>query len=143
MNKIGLDFNQIKHLNKLGINTDNGSIYLTIIEYPSENGISTQYFYSFYKVSIQNMVCKNATVKVIPTFSLQDIWNLLPDEIICENDMRAKLHIHNNSICYEYEDEEVKLIALASIIHDNQLIDAAYDMLCKLAEGKYINVNKQ
>jgi len=142
MSKIGLDLNQIKYLNKLGINTDNGSVYLTIIEYPSENGTSTQCFYSFYKVSVQNMACENATVKVIPTFSLQDIWNLLPEEIICENNMRAKLYIHNNSIYYKYEDEEVKFVALETMIRDKQLIDAAYDMLCKLVEDGYINVNK-
>lgn len=57
--------------------------------------------------------------------------------------MRAKLYIHNNLIYYEYKDEEVKFVALETMIRDEQLIDAAYDMLCKLVEDGYINVNKQ
>lgn len=116
MNKQVLSIEQMEHLQELGLDTSKASCYI----WESEG---KEYLY-WGK-------CEDANG--IPTFTLQDILELLPKEI-CSNEITIYNHRVYRWWCIYY-------FGIYSV-ENKSLIDAAYEMLCCCAENGDIKVNE-
>lgn len=127
-----LDIKQMQHLRSLGID-DRHATFCRVI---TEKGIA--------KTMWHCLKCYNVKYRmIIPTFTLQDILDLLPKEIIDKDGYCNILNIgtFNNDwyLCYELSNEFEPLIAF----ENESIIDAAYDLLCWCVENGYIKTNKE
>lgn len=119
-----LSIEQMKHLQELGINTSTASMCWTLdCNYAR-------------RLVVHSVLSYDMTVKTaIPTFTLQDILELLPYKIIA-----GYLHIGRKSFSgnllffMEYPDH-VRF-------GGKSILDAAYDMLCWCIENGYIAKNE-
>lgn len=141
MSKQVLDISQMRHLKELGLDTSKASMHYWIItngEYSQEVG---EYVFSeeptctilmLYPYEFTNDAAIRR-VEDVPTFTLQDIIDLLPSTIEgCE------LEIHKVSVCYfDYESSRLLIYKV-----NQSLIDAAYEMLCWCVEKGYLPTNK-
>lgn len=139
MNQV-LQIEQMQHLKELGVDTKNASMcYRRMTRNYRGEIIEGRYVLSFNQPIISSNF---ETYEVIPTFTLQDILDLLP--VIIENDynkleLRIKRFVYENdkimyAVLYEKQDYIDWLI-----MHSNEnLIDSAYDMLCWCAENGYL-----
>lgn len=139
MNQV-LQIEQMQHLKELGVDTKNASMcYRRMTRNYRGEIIEGRYVLSFNQPIISSNF---ETYEVIPTFTLQDILDLLP--VIIENDynkleLRIKRFVYDNdkimyAVLYEKQDYIDWLI-----MHSNEnLIDSAYDMLCWCAENGYL-----
>ena len=130
MSKQCLDIHQMKHLKELGLDTSKASMCWCTF-----NGDTT--------LSVHDEYCyESASLHQIPTFTLQDILDLLP-KVILNDKYKGKLCIeyneHNNEWIMSYK--ELSVIVFYS--HDENLIDAAYEMLCWCIENGYVKTNKE
>ena len=130
MSKQCLDIQQMKHLKELGLDTSKASMCWCTF-----NGDTT--------LSVHDEYCyESASLHQIPTFTLQDILDLLP-KVILNDKYKGKLCIeyneHNNEWIMSYK--ELSVIVFYS--HDENLIDAAYEMLCWCIENGYVKTNKE
>lgn len=148
MSKQCLDIEQIKHLHELGLDTSKASMHYWIItngEYSQEVG---EYVFSeeptctilmLYPYESTNDAAIRQ-VEDVPTFTLQDILDILPKDITKEGcNWSASLYIdyENNRILYGSADRDGFEIYHEISICDN-VIDAAYEMLCWVLTNKYI-----
>ena len=120
----------MKHLKELGLDTSKASMCWCTF-----NGDTT--------LSVHDEYCyESASLHQIPTFTLQDILDLLP-KVILNDKYKGKLCIeyneHNNEWIMSYK--ELSVIVFYS--HDENLIDAAYEMLCWCIENGYVKTNKE
>jgi hypothetical protein len=119
-----LSIEQMKHLQELGINTSKASMCWTLdCNYAR-------------RLVVHSVLSYDMTVKTaIPTFTLQDILELLPYKIIA-----GFLHIGRKSFSgnllffMEYPDH----VRFAG----KSILDAAYDMLCWCIENGHIAKNE-
>lgn len=126
MGKIVLDIDQMKYLQKIGIDTSKASMcWVCLTKQPS--------------LSLYNKDYPKDDDKVIPAFTLQDILDLLPNKV--DEDTSYPIMIYSLSnlwyIRYGYY-EDLNIITLCS----EELIDASYEMLCWCAENGYIRIKK-
>lgn len=133
MSKQVLDILQIQHLKELGVDTSNASCYILEAE-----GEEYMYF------------GKCTDINGIPTFTLQDILDLLPKQIITNdihNDkVRLALDFFDDSFGYAYYFEtcgELSFYKKSCCYDGCLLIDAAYEMLCWCIENGYIETKKK
>ena len=165
MSKQCLDVQQMQHLQELGLDTTRfASVchYKTFFSYYFGEDTSTEWCVDFlYKYTERNgditLSPKNfagipdndgrdyADVQeIIPSFTLQDIFDLLPKEISREGcTWSASLYIdyENNRIAYGNTDREGFEI-YHEIMIEKDLIDAAYSMLCWAIDNKFVETNK-
>jgi hypothetical protein len=137
MSKQVLDIEQVKHLHELGLDTSKASAYWHRVVRMYTNEVVTNWFVSF----TESIACLG-TMKVesIKTFTLQDILDILPKDISREGcTWSASLYIdyENNRIAYGNTDRDGFEIYHEIPICEN-IIDAAYEMLCWVLTNKYI-----
>ena len=127
-----LDVHQMQHLQELGMDTSNASMY-----WISYNGISVSIPSNFHLPTSDNdyVICD--------AYTLQDVLDALPESIL-KNDIQYWLSICRVSISIwmiSYSDD----VDLTTNLHHEEyesLIDAAYSMLCWAIENKFVETNK-
>ena len=125
-----LSIEQMQKLKELGINTSKTSM----IWFDGIGGIGR-------KLIIK---CNNDNYDKcdIPTLTLQDLIELIPDEIFCDG---ICYDLVINKDCFKYCKDSKDIHEFCNMIHcsyDDNILMAAYRMLVWLAENKYIKTNK-
>lgn len=116
MSKQCLDISQMQHLKELGVDTSKASCYTWYAE-------GKEYLY-WGK-------CKDSNGT--PVFTLQDILDLLPIKI-----EGCRLEFDKHKVSYfDYMNERT-----IKLKREQNLIDAAYEMLCWVIENGYLETNK-
>ncbi len=151
MSKQCLDIEQMQHLHELDLDTSKASMHYWIIrngEYSKEVGgyvFSEEPSYVSLNLHPYEFMNDAAIRQVedVPTFTLQDILDILPRDITKEGcNWSASLYIdyENNRILYGSADRDGFEIYHEIYICDN-VIDAAYEMLCWCIEkARQINI---
>lgn len=127
-----LSIEKMKHLEELGVNTDNAS--MTWMLYPYEEGKQPQLSlreWRTFKEPFRKEHC-------IPAFTLQDILDKLPCFIGNQVLTIQKLADSYTCLYMEYYTR-----SMINITESKELIDAAYKMLCWCIENGYIKVGKE
>lgn len=134
MNKQVLDRSQMEHLCELGIDTTQAT--MCQIKQHDDDGTSKDI------LCMHDEFCYEfSSLDPEPTFTLQDILDLLPNLIESQDE--------GNNYWLEFgtamEDEEWWYIRYMSVYgvklnyeEDEHLIDAAYEMLCWCIENEYV-----
>lgn len=121
-----LSIEQILHLKELGLDTSDGSMCFEWNESDSDNmvvvSLDADTNYDYYR----------------KTYTLQDILDKLPCFIGKEVLTIQKLA--NSYTCLYMEPYSRSII---KITESKELIDAAYDMLCRCIENGYVKVGKE
>mgnify|MGYP003478011607 CR=1 FL=1 len=127
-----LSVEQMQKLKKLGIDDSKAKIYWVRQTNSSKcnDPINGKYFLSLSKGD-NLMRCGFITYETTPTFTLQDMIELMPDDI----DYVFSLVISKNYIAYRNDDSNVEKHL---IYGDDSILENAYNMLVWLAENKYI-----
>ena len=131
MNKQCLDVQQMQHLQELGLDTSNASMY-----WISYNGISASIPSNFHLPTSDNdyVICD--------AYTLQNVLDALPIEIKYK-DKRCWLCIElaDEMIGYYYENVrfEHRWVYYEVVMIDESLIDAAYRLLIWVIENGYIS----
>lgn len=133
MSKQVLDVQQMQHLQELGLDTSNASMY-----WISYNGINVSIPSNFHLPTSDNdyVICD--------AYTLQDVLDALPKDISKDGcTWYASLYIdfENNRIAYGNTDRYGFEIYHEIMIEKN-LIDAAYSMLCWAIDNKFVETNK-
>lgn len=134
MSKQCLDVQQMQHLQELGLDTSNASMY-----WISYNGISVSIPSNFHLPTSDNdyVICD--------AYTLQDVLNALPIEIKYK-DKRCWLFVElaDEVIGYYYENShfEHKRVYYEMVMKDKNLIDVAYKLLCWAINNKFVETNK-
>lgn len=130
-----LDINQMKHLQELGLDTSDASIYWVRKSHGSkiDDESKGKWFLSLQKEFI---VCGFTSYEIIHTYTLQNIIDKLPPYLkpfqseqiifawIIERDTIAYRNVDDINDCFKH-------------FTDSYLIDAAYEMLCWVIENGY------
>ena len=135
-----LDVQQMQHLQEMGLNTSNASmLYCDLYD---EEYILVESKHRFDKEEnaillegVRNSViyCK----KVTPAYTLQDVLELLPGSV---NWNRLLITSNGCECMFQYALYESDPIVA---FHNEETIDAAYDMLCWCIENRYIKTENE
>lgn len=136
MSKQVLDVQQMQHLQELGLDTSNASMVWCKCDCEKE--------YSHLLPKDEDVFERCLAVKYIPAYTLQDVLDALQKDISKDGcTWYASLYIdfENNRIAYGNTDRYGFEIYHETMI-ENELIDAAYSMLCWAIENKFVETNK-
>ena len=144
MSKQVLDISQMQHLKELGVDTSKANFYWhrtkSLNNY--EDWDEWKLHYGVLRLARGFRVINCEYVRA---FTLQDILDLLPKEMMDKDDDKFVLRVEYGILCkvwyigYYYYDV---------VFNDDgfqigeELIDAAYKMLCWCAENGYLTTNK-
>ncbi len=127
MNDKVLSIEQMQHLQELGIDTSNASMfYVPKLDPKGE----------YCLLNVQ----PNPVIPYIPTYTLHDIIGMLPKEIVYNEDCYALtmcIYADMWHVCYSMSDE----FDYYKEFESESLLDAAYEMLCWCAEKGYLKSN--
>ena len=134
MSKQCLDVQQMQHLQELGLDTSNASMY-----WISYNGISISIPSNFHLPTSDNdyVICD--------AYTFQDVLELLPKELKPANECYW-LRIDLADECIYYYHETIDLMERRDKVfsyYGEELIDAAYNALCWCIENGYVKTNKE
>lgn len=139
MSKQVLDIEQMKHLQELGLDTSGASMcwWRRIRDFRGEK-VEDKWRLSFNKPHIVQNFEQNEN---IPTFTLQDILDLLPKEL--DSDARKYIldiwyGIYINKWCVGYTYGEYTYCD--DCFTGDNLIDVSYKMLCWCIKNEHIKV---
>lgn len=142
MSKYVLDISQMQHLKELGLDTSNASMALI---YTNSNGDVVDWENVNVDVHESSVGEYNPYLRrLYGAFTLQDILDLLPKEMRDKDDDKFVLKIEYGilhrvwHIGYYYYD--VAFNDNGSCSREN-LVDAAYEILCWCIENEYIKTN--
>lgn len=118
-----LSIDQMQHLKELGVDTSKASIYWARRSHGIGINDSSKgnWFLSLQK---EFMGVGFTAYEVVPTFTLQDIINILPNSI--DNNVLT-IRKHANGVSISYEDTYTR--SILSISEKEDIIEAAYKML--------------
>lgn len=129
MEKQVLSIERMQHLRELGLDTSKASMcwWRRVRDFRGER-VEGKWALSFNKPYIVQNFEQNED---IPTFTLQDILELLPYKIVASYLHIGRKSFSGNLLFYvEYSGREQ--------FGSKSLLDAAYEMLCWCAENGYI-----
>lgn len=139
-----LSIEQMKHLQELGLDTDDASMRWEKRTRMFNGDLRVGHW--ILDLNIPIILKDYHEIELIPTFTLQDILELLPKQITAEP------LIHTFSLFIDYQHSEIHYACVHKggytnlnptfEIKDN-LIDAAYELLCWCIENGYIETKKQ
>ena len=136
MSKQVLDVHQMQHLQELGLDTSNASAeYYRMSE-------KMDWFLVFGCRSKEELL---DTEENIPAYTLQDVLDALPKEILYENKRCwASIDLEDGFIGYYYENYSLyyKWAYFEAVMKDESIIDAAYELLVWCIEQGYVETNK-
>ena len=129
MSKQCLDAHQMQHLQELGLDTSNASMVWCKCDCEKE--------YSHLLPKDEDVFERCLAVKYIPAYTLQDVLDALPDFI---NEYCLIIDMSFGVIRYDNLTRKNNPILKEKYFNDedNELIDAAYEMLCWVLTNKYI-----
>lgn len=131
-----LDVQQMQHLQELGLDTSNASA-----EYYRMSK-KMDWFLVFGCRSKEELL---DTEENIPAYTLQDVLDALPKEIMYENKRCwASIDLEDGFIGYYYENYSLyyKWAYFEAVMKDESIIDAAYELLVWCIENCYVETNK-
>lgn len=96
MSKQVLDISQMQHLKELGVDDSNASVYWHRILRLNTGKVVTDWFKSFNK---SELCLDSMKVETVPTFTLDDIFDLIPSEIM-KDETTSTLDILKTSQIY-------------------------------------------
>jgi hypothetical protein len=135
-----LSIEQMKHLQQLGLDTSDASIYWARRSHGSrlDDKSKSDWFLSLQK---EFMVCGFTSYEVIPTLTLQDILDKLPHYLnpFPSKQILFAWMIERDTIAYRNVED---IDDCLKHFTDDLLIDAAYEMLCWCIENGYIGKEK-
>ena len=146
MSKQCLDMKQMQHLQDLGVDTSKASVYWVRIVRPATRLNEKEKVMVDWTLHLQKEIMHTPldVVKIIPTFTLQDILDLLPKRIIDEKgfDYFLAIHIYNNiwNVVYSLYNE---ILVTINYFNSECLIDAAYEILCWCIENGYVETKNK
>lgn len=138
-----LSIEQMKRLQELGLDTSNASIWWARIIRPSnilnkDNEIIVDWYLSLDKANLHTGI---DIVETIPTFTLQNIIELLPYKIVTSYLNIGKKSFSGDIMFYmEYSNFGGYSI---SSFKSNNMLDAAYEMLCWCVRIGYVKTTKK
>lgn len=136
MSKQVLDIEQMKHLQELGLDTSNASMCYVVDDSKAYKPIlCVSGNESEYLDAISYSVC---------AFTLQDILDLLPKQIVAGSSgytYNLDINYEKNYIAYSYTDGNGYVWLNQSFRINDNLIEAAYKMLCWCIENEHIKRN--
>lgn len=139
MSKQVLDIQQMQHLEKLGVDTSKANFYWhrtkSLNNYNDWDEWKLHYGVLRLARGFTTINCQ-----YVRTFTLQYILDLLPYRIKGEELCTKKKNL-NGSTVWSVAYRDVFGQSLNSIFNEN-LIDAAYEMLCWCAENGYVDTKK-
>ena len=131
MTKQCLDVQQMQHLQELGLDTSNASMY-----WISYNGISISIPSNFHLPTSDNdyVICD--------AYTLQDVLDALPKNV-SSNGKSYNLNVDLcvGYVCYDRRREDDLLVGV-SFAKTGCFINAAYSLLCWAIENKFVETNK-
>ena len=136
MAKQTLSIEQMQHLQELGLDTSNASA-----EYYRMSK-KMDWFLVFGCRSKEELL---DTEENIPAYTLQDVLDALPKEIMYENKRCwASIDLEDGFIGYYYENYSLyyKWAYFEAVMKDESIIDAAYELLVWCIENCYVETNK-
>lgn len=147
MNKqIVLIPSQMKYLQKLGVDTSDASMRYERWGGHESNGDTVEFMWSEWKLALgfnNSQNCNN--YQLIPAYTLQDILEKLPKEILRDSDdisvTALKIDIIDNQVyyesCYWGERQEAESFSC------DTLLESTYEMLCWCAENGHMKGGKE
>ena len=129
MSKQCLDVHQMQHLQELGLDTSNASMY-----WISYNGISASIPSNFHLPTSDNdyVICD--------AYTLQDVLDTLPKSLkIGKSKYEISIYMIDGKWAVDYYSETDADI---QSLECENLIDAAYSRLCCAIENKFVETNK-
>ena len=132
-----LSIKQMQHLKELGIDASKAKLYWAkqVNSAKCNDSIDGKPFISLCK---SQMTYGFVRFEVTPTFTLQDMIELMPNNVKCEG-KSYYLSIDKKFIGY-IDDMDVEDCVLES---DGNILENAYNVLVWLAENKYINKDEK
>ena len=133
MSKQCLDAHQMQHLQELGLDTSNASMVWCKCDCEKE--------YSHLLPKDEDVFERCLAVKYIPAYTLQDVLDALPDFI---NEYCLIIDMSFGVIRYDNLTRKNNPILKEKYFNDedNELIDAAYSLLCWAIDNKFVETNK-
>lgn len=140
MSKQVLSIEQMQHLKELGVDTSKTMMCYRRItrDFRGEEKVGRWSLVINRPIIVSNF----ETYEEVPNFTLQDILDLLPEEILTD-EYKGKLCIECVSHGVKWIVSYKELSVVVSYFCNNNLIDAAYEMLCWCIENGYIKTNKE
>lgn len=139
MSKQCLDIEQMQHLKELGLDTSNASALYCIDNETGEKQL-------MWNEQVEETDKDDEYFRIVPAYTLQDILDLLPNRIYDKEAFYLGCYdimIDEHDICYaKWCGTEIESTYVEIEIKDN-LIDAAYEMLCWCIENGHIKTAKQ
>ena len=124
-----LDIKQMQHLQELGLDTSNANMAWCKYDGEKENS---------HLLPKEECVFERClVVKYIPAYTLQDVLELLPSSV---NWNRLLITFNGCECTFQYSLYESDPIVA---FHNEEMIDAAYAMLCWCIENGHIKTNKE
>lgn len=131
-----LSIEQMKHLQELGLDTSDASIYWARVSHGSRiyDKSKGKWFLSLHK---EFQTCGFMSYETLPTYTLQDIIQRLPPSInIC------MLHIYPAADLWYFVYMDSYTRTILSTKYSPDIMNAAYQMLCWVIENGYLETNK-
>ena len=133
-----LSIEQMKHLQELGLDTSDASMYWKRVSHGSriDDKLKGIWFLSLQK---EFQTCGFMSYETTPTYTLQDILDKLPKRIETEDyEFELYIYYHENGVSVFYDDGDITQLAFFS---KPTLLESAYEMLCWCIEKGYIKTN--
>ena len=134
MTKQVLDVHQMQHLQELGLELKETMLYWVNIHKEKRDWFMSN-----------NSVSKIYADECLPAYTLQDVLDALPKEIMYENKRCwASIDLEDGFIGYYYENYSLyyKWAYFEAVMKDESIIDAAYELLVWCIENCYVETNK-
>ena len=130
-----LSVEQMKHLQELGLDTSDASVYWERVSHGSR--INDKYKGVWF-LSLQKefLTCGFTSYETLPTYTLQDIINKLPESIQIYN-----LYIFKQADLWYFEYIDVIGDEIFHSEKSLKMIDAAYEMLCWCILKSFIKIH--
>ena len=145
MSKQCLDVQQMQHLQELGLEMKETMLYWCRIHDSRPRAATNNGKWTLCKGKNQPCVAIQHW-EYIPAYTLQDVLDILPTEIKpAERRFWLRIDLSDECLYYYYDDcnlveHRKKVIGYDGI---DELIDAAYSMLCWAIEHKLVDTNKK
>lgn len=135
-NKV-LSVDQMQFLKKLGVDISKASMYwMRSLHRSSFNDNSEgEWFLSLQR---EYIVYSFTSYEVVPTFTLQDIINILPDSID-NNVLTVRKCANSTSISYE----NTYTRSILSLFEKEDIIETTYEMLVWCVKNGYVKTNNK
>lgn len=142
MSKKVLDIKQMQHLKELGVDTSKGSMYWHKITNTFTEKVENDWYLDIREsVDLPEITLISRKLETVPTFTLQDILDLLPICIIHEGEncelCIQRMYFKGGKIMhavYYRLQYNVHWYVMQSY---EELIDSAYEMLCWCIKNGY------